>query len=500
MKKTVSFLIIILTASALCFGQQPLTLTLENAIAIARSQSVDAAVALNELRTSYWEYRTYRADLLPEINFNATLPAYAKQYSTYMDDNGNYSFVRTNTIRMNGELSVDQKIWPTGGTLSLSSQIDFLRQLDGDKSNRFMSIPVALTLTQPIFGTNTVKWNRKIEPVRYAEAKAKFLSATEDVAMTAIKYYFTLLMSQEKLEIARQNLDNATKLHEVAKVKREMGQISKNDLLQMELNLLNAEAEFTEIQSTLKSDMFTLRSFLGIDENRDISTEIPEGIPDIDISYSDAIGKALANNKFAHNIMRRQLEADYEVAKAKGNLRQIDLFARIGFTGTGRDLSNAYNPLKSNEIVEIGFKIPIVDWGKRAGKVQVAKSNREVARTQIQREKINFSQNLFILVERFNNQRRQLGIARKASDIAATRYNTNVETFLIGKISTLDLNDSQVKKDESRQQFVNQLYLYWEYYYRLRSLTLWDYSLNTGIDADIDKIIKSNDTFFSKNN
>ena len=43
-------------------------ITLDEAILLARVQSVDAAVALNELKTAYWEYRTFRADLLPEVN------------------------------------------------------------------------------------------------------------------------------------------------------------------------------------------------------------------------------------------------------------------------------------------------------------------------------------------------------------------------------------------------------------------------------------------------
>ena len=49
-------------------------ITLSEAIVLARTQSVDAAVALNELKTAYWEYRTFRADLLPEVNFTGTLP------------------------------------------------------------------------------------------------------------------------------------------------------------------------------------------------------------------------------------------------------------------------------------------------------------------------------------------------------------------------------------------------------------------------------------------
>mgnify|MGYP006889018963 CR=1 FL=1 len=58
------------------------------------------------------------------------------------------------------------------------------------------------------------------------------------------------------------------------------------------------------------------------------------------------------------------------------------------------------------------------------------------------------------------------------------------------QISTLDLNDSQSKKDASRQAYINQLFLYWYYYYQLRSLTLWDFSGARSIEADIEAIVK----------
>ena len=53
--------------------QDTVRLTLKEAINLAQMQSVDAAVALNELKTAYWEYRTHVADQLPEINFKGTL-------------------------------------------------------------------------------------------------------------------------------------------------------------------------------------------------------------------------------------------------------------------------------------------------------------------------------------------------------------------------------------------------------------------------------------------
>ena len=467
------------------------SISLDEAIMLARANSVDAVTVLNELRSAYWEYRSFRANLLPEVSFDATLPSYNKSYTAYQQNDGSYTFVRNNMLGLNGSLSITQNIWLTGGTLSISSSLDFLRQLDGDVGNRFMSIPVALTLNQPIFGTNTIKWDRKIEPLRYAEAKAKYLSETEAVAMLAIQYFFNLLEAKENVAIAKQNLANAEKLYEVAIAKRKMGQISENDMLQIELNVLTARSSLTNNESMMKNSMFQLRSFLGIDENTVLELQVPQDISVSVISYADALAKALDNNAHAKNIRRRQLEADYEVAKAKGNMRKINLFAQVGYTGTNNTIKQSYRGLKDNQVVEVGLSIPILDWGKRRGKVKVAESNREVMQSKLKKESIDFNQNLFILVERFNNQREQLRLAKRADEIAQRRYDTNVKTFMIGKISTLDLNNSQENKDDARQEYINAMFYYWFYYYQLRSLTLWDFERDCYINADFDKIINN---------
>ena len=175
-------------------------------------------------------------------------------------------------------------------------------------------------------------------------------------------------------------------------------------------------------QSQFKSDMFKLRSFLSLEENVDLEPVIPSDIPKAEpcfglliayrldapvplymiyaeygltqsqshrhpdipkavVGYDDVLDKALANNSFAKNIRRRQLEADYEVAKAKGNMREITLFAQIGYTGTADKFGPAYDNLKDNQVVEIGFRIPLLDWGKRRGKVKVALFNSSCSKS-----------------------------------------------------------------------------------------------------------------------
>lgn len=489
-KKIVSLVFGVLLLPLTLEAQTERTITLPEAIALARTQSVDAAVALNELKTAYWEYRTFRADLLPEVNLTGTLPNYKKSYSAYQQSDGSYTYVRNNTLGLSGELSVDQNIWLTGGKISLTSSLDYIKQLGASGEKQYMSVPVGIELTQPIFAVNSLKWNRRIEPVRYAEAKAAFITATEEVTMKTITRFFELLLAKETLGTAQQNLQNADRLYEVAGAKRKMGQISENELLQLKLTALKAKASVTDAESNLNAKMFQLRAFLGLPEEQALQPIVPESVPDVQIEYNMVLNKSLERNSFAQNIRRRQLEADYAVATAKGNLRSISLFASVGYTGLNNTFSSAYRDLLDNNIVQVGVKVPILDWGKRRGKVKVAQSNREVIASKIRQEQISFNQDIFLLVEHFNNQAAQLTIANEADLIAQQRYKTSIETFLIGKINTLDLNDAQTAKDEARQKHISELYYYWYYFYQIRSLTLWDFKNNTELGVDFDNVIR----------
>ena len=142
--------------------------------------------------------------------------------------------------------------------------------------------------------------------------------------------------------------------------------------------MLNARASLTDNESTLKSNMFSLRSFLMMDEETEIIPIMPETFSTPTLVYEDVLQKALQNNSITKNLARRRMEADYNVASARGNLRSINLTAQVGIDGTGQHLSEAYNPLNDNQYVKVGVQIPLLDWGKRRGRLRVAKSSREI--------------------------------------------------------------------------------------------------------------------------
>jgi len=475
-----------------------LHLSLDDCIAMARRQSIDAAVALGELRSAYWQWRSYRADLLPEVSLSGTAPSWNKRYSSYQQADGSLSFVRNDYLGLDGAVNITQKLWPTGGTLSVESSLDYLHQSfssphskggAGGGSNQFMSLPVAVTLSQPLFSVNHLKWNRRIEPLRYREAQARFLTETEQVAMQAISLYFGLLLAGEQVNIARQNLQTAEKLYEVAQAKRRMGTISENDVLQLRLDVLTARSALTNSESTRQARQFALRSFLDVEAP--IAATVPEASAlGLHLDYEDVLAHALQNNALATTMRRRQMEADYAVASARANRQSINLYAQLGYTGTGDNMNSAYRNLLSNEVVSVGITVPLLDWGKRKGQRRLAESNRDIIQGQLRQQSQDFRQDIFILTEQFNNQAEQLRIACEADTIARRRYHTNVETFKIGSISILELSSAQTAKDQARQNRIQQLFNYWYYYYQLRSIALWDFERGCELTADVERLIE----------
>ena len=469
--------------------EDTLRLSLDDCIMMARRQSIDAAVALGELRSAYWQWRSYRADLLPEVSLSGTAPSWNKRYSSYQQADGSLSFVRNDYLGLDGAVNITQKLWPTGGTLSVESSLDYLHQSgSGGTGNQFMSLPVAVTLSQPLFSVNHLKWNRRIEPLRYREAQARFLTETEQVAMQAISLYFSLLLAGEQVNIARQNLQTAEKLYEVAQAKRRMGTISENDVLQLRLDVLTARSALTNAVSTRQARQFALRSFLDVET--DIEPSVPEDVPQVRLDYDNVLNHALQNNALATTMRRRQMEADYAVASARANRQSINLYAQLGYTGTGDNMNSAYRNLLSNEVVSVGITVPLLDWGKRKGQRRLAESNRDIIQGQLRQQAQDFRQDIFILTEQFNNQAEQLRIACEADTIARRRYHTNVETFKIGSISTLELSDAQKAKDQARQNRIQQLFNYWYYYYQLRSIALWDFERGCELTADVERLIE----------
>jgi outer membrane protein TolC len=494
MKKLFLFcMIAVLSFSASKINAQEIKkLTFDEVIKLAAEQSPNAFMAKHRFRASYWQYRTFIAQYRPSLTLTGTTPDYSNSYDKVWNSGTNsYDYRSTNTISNLGSLALSQNIGFTGGTISLNSDLTMFNDLVTTSNKKYITTPLSVGLTQPLFRYNALRWQKKTEPLRYQTAKQTFLSNMEAVNSQAVMNFFSLALAQINKQIAEMNYSNADTLYRIAKGRYQLGTIAEDELLQMQLSWLNSETARKQADMNLRDREIRLRSFLGFNDNVRLELIIPTQIPALQVGTQEVFDLAMANNPEMLTQQLTVLTAQSAVAQAKAEKGlNANLVASYGLRDQDADLKLAYQDMNKQQRVRIGFTLPILDWGLGRGRYKMAQSSLELAQVQSKQAIVDFQQNLYLDVEQFNLQKSQVEIAAKSDTVAMKRYEVTKQRFLIGKIAVLDLNDADTRKDQNKRAYIQALQNYWSYFFNIRSLTLFDFVNNRPIEADYEKLLQ----------
>jgi outer membrane protein len=247
MKALLSLSLALLIASTMPvnpLNAQKLThpLTLEEAIEIAKQQSADALNAKQVFRSGFWEFRSFRATYLPGLSIDGTIPDVQTMFQKYTYPDGSVTYVHQQNTTYTANINLNQKIGITGGTVFLRTGLQRLDNHIDSTVTSYLSTPINIGYTQPLFQFNPYRWDRKLQPLKFDQAKKRYIEDIEQLSMTTTNYFFGLLEAQIDKKIAMTNLKNYDTLYHIAKGRYQLGKIAENDLLQLELNYLKAQA------------------------------------------------------------------------------------------------------------------------------------------------------------------------------------------------------------------------------------------------------------------
>jgi len=487
----IRLLFILIVIPVWTYSQEYLELNLDDIIIISQKQSPAAVSARHRFRNDYWRYRTHRAEFLPNLTMNATIPDLNRSIERLTLQDGSDAFIERKLINSLSNIELSQNLGFTGGNIFMSSELQRIDILGDNAQTSYLSNPVNIGFRQPINGYNSYKWEKLIEPLRYEESKRNYLNSMELVSIRAVNNFFELALAQKNVEIAHLNYSNADTLFRIARGRYNLGTIAENELLQMELTYLNADAALNEAQIDLKMKKYQLNSFLGFNQETDIKLIIPHTIPDLEVDPSLALSEARKNNPDILNMQRQLLEAERDLAESKSEKGlNASLYASFGLSQRATDIQGVYLNPQDQERIRLGLQIPIADWGLGKGKYRMAQSAQEVIKTNVKQADIDFQQEVLLKVMQFNLQDNQLRIASKADTIAALRYEVSKQRFLIGKISVLDLNVAQTEKDVAARGYLSALRNYWTYFFNIRSLTLYDWINDYPLSEEFEALIR----------
>jgi outer membrane protein TolC len=224
-----------------------------------------------------------------------------------------------------------------------------------------------------------------------------------------------------------------------------------------------------------------LKTFLKFKGDENIILENPNVLPLFEVNENKAFDEAIKNRQQMVSFKRQILEAESEVARARGERLNININASYGLTQSSAIIQDVYSKPLEQQRLRFGIDIPIVDWGRANARIQTAVANKELVETQMEQAEQNFKQEVYLSVKQLNMYRQKLLIALTADSITQKRYDITIKRYLIGKIGIIDLNMAIIDKNQTKQDYIAALGTYWNAYFELRRKTLYDFELNKPI-------------------
>lgn len=480
MKKVILFFLLICLAQV-SFSQEKRTLTLEEVIQLARQNSRSAKVAQTNRTLGYWSFQVYKSQLKPQLLLRGTLPNYVNRTIAQAQNDGSVAFRSVNQNNSNLSLGLEQVLPWTNTTVSFDSRLARFDDYDNDFT-RYQGDPIGFSIEQPLFAVNPFKWDRKIEPLQYEQSKKSYVQNLEQASQIAASLFFRLLVQQRNLQIARQNEQANDTVYRVEQGRYNIGTSTEDQLLQTELDLLTSQSDAQQAQLDVQSLSLELRNFIGLNENVDLELIAPLEVSEFDIDYETALKYAKENRAEYLSFQVSRLEAARGVAEARARRFNATLGLSYGFNSAQTNsLSGVYDNANTaaGSQVTLNFNLPILDGGRNKARMNQAFERQKLTEFTIEQDINNFEQEISNAVRNFRQIIEQIALAKKSEEIALKRFEITNGRYLAGKVGILDLANARTSKDSAIRSYVAALQQYWDAYYELRTLTLYDFKNNT---------------------
>ena len=405
--------------------QSALTLTLEQALEIALSESPTIKVAEQEIEIKRFAKQESYASLYPRFDATAQYQRVIEKQTMSMDmGDGN-----PRTLKVGSDNSFN------GG----------------------------LSASMPI--VNAQLWESlKVSVADVMLAIEKARSSQIDMIEQVSQSYFTVLLAKESLAVYQRVYENAVENNKNIKRRYEVGSISEFDYISSNVSVQNAIPNLIEAENSVVLALWQLKALLGIDLKKNI--DVAGSLKDYEaqMNYAQTLDQLdLSNNSTLKqlDIQEGMLESAVKISKW-ANLPTLSVNAAYLYTALGNDgkffQGKAWNPYS---YAGVQLNIPIFAGGQRRAAIKQSQLNlsnlklqRENAERQLQVAVVQSLNNMQTNVKKFSSAAATVGQAQRGYEIAVKRYEVGSGTLVDIDNSQLALTQAELGRNSAIYNFL----------------------------------------------
>ena len=481
MKINIKYIMALILFLSCIIGQAQEPMTLDKVISQIKENSFAAKTAQFQIDIAKENNKFYKSLLKPTLGLSANLPNYRKTSSPIIQPDGIVAF---QPIRQgNSSLSIyaSQVISKTGGTLFLISDLqrfdDFTSQY-----KQYNGIPIRLGISQPILGYNPWKYDQQIQPLLLKEAEKEFSVSVEAMNVEATRLYFDILVAAQNLEIAKTNEKVNSDLLIITEERLELGKVSRDEKLQLEIELNNARLAVSNASNQLDQAKSQLSVYIGLSDGEGLNYIEPTLLETVVINF-DALQTHYQTNRPEFIAFQRALlESDQAIAQAKAEFGfQASINASIGLARGAATPNEIYSDPFDEQQFNISVLVPILDWGKKNAAVGSAELRKKNIKVNLEQQLKELDNDVKQLAVAFSRLQRDLSLIKENMEKADERFQISNERYVLGNIDITNLTLAQREKDNTKRTYISALQQYWTLYYQLRMMTGYDINKNAQI-------------------
>lgn len=409
---------------------------------MVKSEQYNVDMAYNELRAT-------RGLALPKIDL---IGGYTLMQSDIDMDLGGSKGVITESLKdainqgvTNGIISSDLASLLTQG-LSPITSMDWRYTLQ----KRSFGV-VGATLTLPIYMGGRI--NIANRAARIALSAASYsLDATKSMLLTElVERYYGVVVARSACAV-RQDVVDAIKRHLVdAEAMEEEGIVAHSVVVYAQYKLAEAERDLHDAINKVKVAEAALNTTVGIEQSINPIDRIfiCNNIHNIDYYTDMAI---------ALNPIICELRHGKQLSEEGVKLARAAMLPEIAAMGAGAIYSYQLSNMIPRWSIGVGVRIPLFDGLGKEYRYIASKSGVKSVKEEVE----NAQSNIILLVEKeyynLENTISNISATRRAIDFAESYYNSALEGFREGVVSSADLMDACTELAATKVEYLNAAY------------------------------------------
>ncbi|HEY9186974.1 MAG TPA: TolC family protein [Ignavibacteria bacterium] len=315
-----------------------------------------------------------------------------------------------------------------------------------------------LSLQQPIFTGGKISNSIDLAEHSYFSSLSSYNQEKNDL-ITNIKIgYYNILKAIKLLENVKENIIRTENHIKDLKHFLELGQITKNELLKVEVQLYNLKSKEVETNNILSLSKMSLNNLMGKDVNEefDIDTTITDNIEINDLQFY--LNEAIKKRPEISMINESIKIAEYNKQITLSNwFPQLYLNANYYYANPNQRIMPNKNKFIDTWDVGISLSFDLWNWGSTSRKVEQSEAQIEEAKSNL-----SLYTNMVLLEVRQSylniiQLKEELIHLNKSYEAAEENYRICKDKFQKGYLSSTELLDAEVALLTSKNNYINGL-------------------------------------------